>query len=231
MNTSSFTDINDAVVSSGQMVLANVMNFLPALLVALIFLVIGLFLASLLGGLVTKIVRSLRVDKLLDTGGFGDRLQSMDIKFTLSGAFGWLVKWFIIVIVLLTVSSILHLDAVSEFLTQVLLYIPNVLVAMIIVVIGLVVANFVSELVEASMKMSDFISPASVETLRAVTKGIIIFFAVIAALSQLQIAPTLINIFFGGVILMFALAGGLAFGLAGKDKAREFIDRLFKDRQ
>jgi small-conductance mechanosensitive channel len=102
-----------------------------------------------------------------------------------------------------------------------------VLVAIVIMTIGLVVANFVSELVEKSVAMSDFITTTSIRTLKTVAKWIIIVFAILAALSQLGVAPKLIQVFFTGVVMMFALAGGIAFGLGGKDKAREIIEKTF----
>jgi len=107
------------------------------------------------------------------------------------------------------------------------LYTPNVIVAVVILTIGLIVGNFVSELVGKSISTSDFVSPASAKALRVVTKWVIILFAVMAALSQLNIAPQLIQVLFTGIIMMFSLAGGIAFGLGGKDRAKEVLDSAF----
>ena len=227
MNTTNFTDINNAFMSSSQIIWNNIMSFLPTLLLAIVILVIGLVLASLLGNLVAKITRGLKVDKLLNTIGLTEKLKDAEVNFSLSGLFGWVVKWFIIIAVLLTVSNMLALDTVSDFLKQVLLYIPNVLVSIVILTIGLVVGNFTAELVEKTVKMSDFISNSSVRILRTVTKWVIVLFAIMAALTQLGIAPQLIQVFFTGVIMMFALAGGLAFGLGGQESARKVIDKIF----
>ncbi len=228
MNVANLSDINNTFMSSSQVIWHNVMNFLPTLILAIIVLVLGLLIASLLGSLITKVTKGLKIDKLLSTIGLTDKLKEADVNFSLSGLFGWIVKWFIIIAVLLTVANMLSLDAVSDFLKQVLLYIPNVLVAVVIITIGLVVGNFTAELVEKSVRMSDFISNASIKTLKNITKWVIVLFAVMAALSQLGIAPQLIQIFFTGVVMMFALAGGLAFGLAGRDRAREVIERMFR---
>ncbi len=228
MNVTNFSDINNAFMSSSQIIWHNIVDFLPTLILAIIVLVIGLLIASMLGSLITKITKGLKVDKLLNTVGLADKLKEADVKISLSGLFGWIVKWFIIIAVLLTVANMLSLDAVSDFLKEVLLYIPNVLVAVVILTIGLVVGNFTAELVEKSVRMSDFINNASIQTLKSITKWVIVLFAVMAALSQLGIAPQLIQIFFTGVVMMFALAGGLAFGLAGRDKAKEIIERMFR---
>ncbi len=227
MNTTNFSDINNAFMSSSQIIWNNIMSFLPTLLLAIVILVLGLLIASLLGSLVAKITRGLKVDKLLSTVGLTEKLKNADINFSLSGLFGWIVKWFIIIAVLLTVSNMLALDTVSDFLKQVLLYIPNVLVAVVILTIGLVVGNFTAELVEKTVKMSDFISSSSVKIIKVITKWVIVLFAIMAALTQLGIAPQLIQVFFTGVIMMFALAGGLAFGLGGQGSAKKVIDRIF----
>lgn len=203
------------------------MSYLPRVAFAILVLVIGLILASLLGKLVTKIVKKLKLDKILTTIGLNDRLKAVNINFTISGLLGWIVKWFIIIAVLLTISGMLELTTVSVFLTEVLLYIPNVIVAVVILTIGLIVGNFVSELVGKSISTSDFVSPASAKALRVVTKWVIILFAVMAALSQLNIAPQLIQVLFTGIIMMFSLAGGIAFGLGGKDRAKEVLDSAF----
>jgi hypothetical protein len=227
MNATSFSDLNNTFMSSSQIIWRNVMDFLPTLIIALIILVIGLIIASILGQIATKIIKSLKIDKILTTMGLTDKMKEADIQLSISGIIGWIVKWFIIIATLLTVANILDLNMVSQFLGDVLSYIPSVLVAVVILTIGLVVANFVSELVEKSVGMSDFITTTSIRTLKTVTKWVIILFAVMAALSQLGIAPQLIQVFFTGIVMMFALAGGIAFGLGGKDKAREIIERTF----
>ena len=227
MNTIDFANINDTFMSSTQIIWGSILRFLPILIVAIVIVVLGFALAVLLGKLVTKIMSKMQVDKLLNIVGLDEKLKKVDVQFTISGLFGWIVKWFIIIAVLLTVSSILGLEEVSQFLMQVLLYVPKVLVAVVILTIGLVVGNFMSELVEKSVEISDFVNEASVSVLSAATKWIIVIFALMAALSQLGIAQDLIQILFTGIVAMFAIAGGLAFGLGGKDKAQVVIATLF----
>ena len=230
MNTSSFSEVGNTFAYS-QLIWQKVVDFMPTLIAALIVLVGGFILAALLGKLVTGIARSLKVDKLMKIGDLSDKMKELEINFTISGIFGWIVKWFIIIATLLTVSSMMGLETVANFLTTVLLYIPNILVAVVILTIGLIVGNFLAELVEKSIKMSDVISPTSVRIIRAATRWTVIVFAIMAALSQLGIAPQLIQVLFTGIVMMFSLAGGLAFGLGGKDKAQEFIERIFGKRE
>ena len=230
MDTTSLMEINTSFVNSTQLLWGELIGYLPKIALAIIVLIIGLIIASLLGKLVSKFAKKLKLDKILTTVGLSDKLKESDINLSISGLLSWLVKWFIIIAVLLTVSDMLTLTTVSSFLTQVLLYIPNVLVAVIILIIGLVVANFTSEVVEKSISTSDFISPASTKILKVITKWVIIFFAIIVALSQLNIAPELIQVLFTGIIMMFSLAGGIAFGLGGKEKAQEFLNNMLNNK-
>lgn len=230
MNTDNLLEVNNLFINSTQLLWGNLITFLPKLTFAVLFLVIGLILASLLGRLVTRIAIKLKLDKILTTIGLASKIKASGINVSISSSLGWIIKWFIIIAVLLTISDMLSLTTVSLFLTQVLLYIPNVLIAIIILTIGLVVGNFISELVGKSISTSDFISPASVKLLTLSTRWIIITFAAMAALSQLNIAPELIQVLFSGIIMMFALAGGLAFGLGGKEKAQEFINNILANK-
>ena len=224
MYTSSLMEVNNSFMDSTQMLWGSIMNYLPRLAFAMLVLIIGLIAASFLGKVVTRIVKKLKVDKILTTIGLSAKLKEFNIRLTISGLLGWVVKWFIVVAVLLTISGMLELTTVSVFLTEVLLYVPNVVVAIVILTIGLMVGSFISELVGKSIATSDFVSPASAKTLRAVTKWVIVLFAVMTALTQLNIGTQLIQILFTGIIMMLALAGGIAFGLGGKEHARDILN-------
>lgn len=224
MYTSSLMEVNNSFMSSTQMLWGSIMSYLPRLAFAMLVLIIGLIAASFLGRLVTRVVKKLRVDRILTTIGLSAKLKESNIHLTISGLLGWVVKWFIIIAVLLTISGMLELTTVSVFLTEVLLYVPNVIVAIVILTIGLMVGNFISELVGKSIATSDFVSPSSAKALRAVTKWVIVLFAVMTALTQLNIGTQLIQILFTGIIMMLALAGGIAFGLGGKEQARDILN-------
>jgi len=224
MYTSSLMEVNNSFMDSTQMLWGSIMNYLPRLAFAMLVLIIGLIAASFLGKIVTRVVKKLKVDKILTTIGLSAKLKEFNINLTISGLLGWVVKWFIIIAVLLTISGMLELTTVSVFLTEVLLYVPNVIVAIVILTIGLMVGNFISELVGKSIATSDFVSPASAKALRAVTKWVIVLFAVMTALTQLNIGTQLIQILFTGIIMMLALAGGIAFGLGGKEQARDILN-------
>lgn len=215
----------DVIVASLQQSWSAVANFVPLFIGAVIIFVVGWIVAVALGKLVEQVVKALRVDNLLQQLEVEKTLERGGVRLN-SGAFvGALVKWFLIIVFLLAAVNILGLSQVSDFLSQVLLYIPNVVVAALILVIAVKVA----EVVERA-------SRSVVETagMRGAVVGVmarwaIWIFAVVAALLQLGVATVLLQTVMTGLVAMLALAFGLAFGLGGKEAASSFIDKLRRD--
>lgn len=201
--------------------------FLPNLLAAVILLLLGWLLASLAAQVVQKVLAMLQLDTLANRLGM-DRLSAqVGRKLTLSGLGAWLVKWFVIVLAFVTAAEVLGLEQVNEFLfQQVLPYFGNVIGAIAILLIGAVVANFLSEVVRGSVRAAGM---GAAGALSAVTRWSILIFALLAALAQLKIAPTFLQTLFIGIIAMISLAGGLAFGLGGRDHARKVLDDIEKN--
>ncbi|MFA5954896.1 MAG: hypothetical protein WC817_05210 [Patescibacteria group bacterium] len=202
-------------------------SFLPELFGALIVLVVGLILASLLGKLARQVIGYARIDAMIERIGLAREVDRFGVQFSFSGLIGWLVKWFFILATLIAVADTLYIPQVTTFLTDVALYIPNVVAAIIILAIGVVVGRFVSEVVEHSFSASHVAKTVAL-TLATIAKWAIVVFAFMAALVQLGVARSLIQILFTGFVAMLALAGGLAFGLGGRDQAGRLIDSLAK---
>lgn len=222
-----FATWNEAIRASLQNIWAKIVGLVPEILGALIVLAIGLVIASGLGQLVKKLVHLTRVDVLFSKVGVAKRFDDVGVKFSVSGVVGWIVKWFFIIVTLIAVVDILKLAQVTKFLQDVAFYIPNVIVAIIILVIGLVIGQFAHQIVEKSSKASHLTETAG-DALAALAKWSIVIFALLASLTQLSIATDLIKILFTGFVAMLALALGLAFGLGGKEKANRFLDHLGK---
>lgn len=216
---------SEVLVTSLQNLWIRLINYIPQIIGALVVLIIGLFVASALGGLAKKILGFTQVDKLIQKTGVIGKFDKAGLKFSFAGLVGWVVKWFFIIVVLITVVDILRWDRVTEFLQEVALYLPNVVVAIIILVIGLVIGQLIYEVVEKSVKASRLAHSAA-KPLAALAKWSIVIFALMAALVQLGVAASLIQILFTGLVAMLALAGGLAFGLGGKEKAKEWLDKI-----
>lgn len=212
----------DVIIASLQQVWASVANFVPFLLGALLVFVIGWIIAVALGKLVEQVVRALRVDSLLAKLEFEKTLERGGWRLN-SGAFvGGLVRWFLIIVFLLASVNILGLSQVSDFLTQVLLYLPNVVVAALILIIAALVAEAVERLARGSVEAAGFRG----SLIGVVARWAIWLFAFVAALQQLGVATALLQTVVTGLVAALAIAFGLSFGLGGKDAAASFIERV-----
>ena len=136
------------------------------------------------------------------------------------------MRWFLIIVALLAAANILQLMQVTDFLTQVLLYLPNVVVASLILIIAALVAETVERIVRGAVEATSLKGGALAGV---VSRWAVWVFAIIAALLQLGVATMLLQTIVTGVIAMFALAFGLAFGLGGRDAAAGMIDKTMRD--
>jgi len=216
----------EILLNSLQQIWFSFIGFLPTLLAALIVFIVGWIIAIALGKLANRFIKIIKLDILLTRAGFDKALEKAKIKLDSGKFFEELVKWFFIIVFLMAAVDILGLSQVTEFLRNILLYIPNIVAAAIILIAAVIIANFLQKLVKAGveaagLKASGFIS--------GITKWAILIFGFIAAITQLGIATTLINTIIIGLVAMLALAGGLAFGLGGKDAATRFLEKLRKD--
>lgn len=215
---------NDAITASVQNLWSQIIAFLPSLVGALLVLIVGLIIAAVLSKLVHKLVSLTKIDMFIHKIEAIKKMESMGVKFNIANLIAWLVKWFFIIVTLIAVVNILKLTQVSVFLQNVADYIPNVVVAVIILAIGLVLGQFVHDVVEKSAKTSSLTMHTS-HSLSTIAKWALVIFALMASLSQLKVAPELIQILFTGFVAMLALAFGLSFGLGCKDHAAKWLDK------
>lgn len=198
-------------------------NFLPALVGAVLVFVAGWIVAVALGKVVEHIVKMIRVDEMMEKAGTKGRFKKAGVELNLAKFFGGLVKWFLVLVFLMAATDILKLTQVTSFLNSIVLYLPNVVVAAIILAVAFLVGNFVFAVVKGSTKVAGIVSATLLGT---IAKWAIVVFGFLAALIQLGVATSLINTLFIGFVAMLALAGGLAFGLGGKDEAAAILRKL-----
>lgn len=203
-----------------------VIHFLPNFIVAVLVFVLAWVIGSILGKAIAQVLRNLRVDEALKGAGLESAVNRAGYKLDIGAFLGTLVKWFIVIVGLIASLDILGLDKVNEYLKGVLAFIPNVVVAVIILLVGAAVAEALEKIVVASARSA---SMRSAHFLGVVTRWAIWIFAGLAALSQLGIAATFLNTIVTGVMIGFALAFGLAFGLGGQEEARHILANLRKN--
>lgn len=223
MTVQSWTEM---VINSLQSLWFGAINFLPSLIGALIVIIIGLIVASGLRSLIEKIVGVLKIDSLLKKIGLSPFFERAGLQINAGKFFGLLIYWFLTIVFILAATDILGLFGVSLFLRDILAYIPNIIIAILIMLAAVVLANFLKSLVKASVTGAKLHASKFLGTLAWWT---IMVFGFLAALIQLGIAVTILNTLITGLIAMIALAGGIAFGLGGKDYAAYLLEKLRKE--
>ena len=201
-----------------------VIGFIPELVIAIVIFIVGWIIGAILGRVVDQIVKAVKLDSALRSAGLEAVMNRGGFSLNSGRFIGGLVKWFIIVVFLVASLDVLGLEQVNSFLRQVvLLYLPQVFVAVLILLVAVVIADVVKNVVVGSAKAAHI---ASAHFLGTVTKWAIWIFAALAALFQLGVAATFLQTLFTGIIVMLALAFGLSFGLGGQKAAGDFIEKL-----
>ena len=201
---------------------ATVIGFLPALIGSLVILVFGLIVASLLEKFVERVVFYLKIDSVLRKAEFEGYLERANMKLNTGKFFGKLVYWFIAIVALLAAADNLGFNSFSDFLRTVLAYIPNVIMAALIMLVALVAANFVRGLVAATVASAKLHHGKGIA---AFSWWAIVVVGFVAALDKVGVNTGIIQALVYGLIAMLALAGGLAFGLGGREHASRFLGR------
>ncbi|OGZ00542.1 MAG: hypothetical protein A2946_02190 [Candidatus Liptonbacteria bacterium RIFCSPLOWO2_01_FULL_53_13] len=213
----------DVIVNSLQGLWLGVVMFLPNLVGAIIVFIIGLVVAAGLSALVERIFDAIRLDSFLSKLGLGPYFERAGLRLRGARFLGQLVNWFLIIAFLLAASDILRLAALSGFLREVLFYIPNIVVAVLIMLAAVVLGNVTKRVVVASVLSARLHAAHFLGTL---SWWAVVVFGLLAALVQLNIATAIIQSLITGFIAMLALAGGLAFGLGGKEYAAHLLEKL-----
>src|SRR3989344_4335993 len=213
----------DVVKSSLLTTWSGVVSFAPKFIAAIIVFLVGWVLAVLLGKAAFHVVRLVHLDTALARVGFRRAWERSGFSLNSAHFFYELVKWFFVIVFLMAATNILGLDQVTEFLRTVVFYLPNVIVAAVVLLIGILVAKFLENFVRASVKAAGLVSA---NFLAEAAKWSVFIFSLLIALSQLRVAEDIIRIVIIGVVSAGALAAGLAFGLGGVKHADELIGNL-----
>lgn len=218
-----FADTTNATTTAVTDSLNAVINYIPNLIAALVILLIGIIVAWAIKTVVVKVLGFVNVKPVTETVGLDKVLKT---KVDLVDLIGDLVRWIVIIVFLIPALEVLDLTQINDVLQGVVEYLPNVVAAVFIVMIGAVVADLVARVISGTV---DTIGAKTAEVLADVARYSVIVFVVLAALQQLGIAPAMLNTLFTGFVALVAIAGGLAFGLGGQDSARDLIARLRKN--
>ncbi|MFL5625211.1 MAG: mechanosensitive ion channel family protein [Ktedonobacteraceae bacterium] len=216
------TNWGDAILASLINAVNLILTFIPRIIGFLLILLVGWLIAVAVSKAVVWLLRRIGFDNMANRIGLTRFDQRMGIHLDPAGVLGKIVYWFVFLIFLVPAADALGLPAVSNILNQLVAYIPNVFVAILVLFLGTLAATFVADIVRGVTSGTNIGNP---NIFANVARFAIIGFAALIALEQLQIAPALINELFGGIVLALAIALGLSFGLGGQDAARRWLNR------
>lgn len=213
--------------NSFEQVFTGVLSIVPNLIIAVIIVLLGWIIGAALSKVVEQILKSLKLDKALSSAGINEVVEKGGFRLNSGRFLGELVKWFTIVVFLITAFDVLGLQQVNDFLSGVVVgYIPQVIAAVLILLIAALIGEALRKTVVASSRAAGL---ESANFLGSVTKWSIWIFAALAALFQLGIGAIFIQTLFTGVVVALALAFGIAFGVGGKDAASDAISTIKKE--
>lgn len=204
-----------------------VVGFIPELVIAVVIFLVGWVVAALIGRVIDQVVQAVKLDKALSSAGLDAVLDRAGFTLNSGRFIGGLVKWFFIIVFLVAALDVLGLNQVNFFLQDVVLdYLPRVIVAVLMMLVAVVIADVMQKVVVGSARAAEMKSAAFLGTL---TKWAIWVFAFIVVLAQLGIAEQFLLTLFTGVVVALSLAFGLSFGLGGQQAASEAIGKMKKE--
>ena len=213
-----------ALTTSLATALSLFLGAIPRIIGFLVILIIGWLISGLLASGVAALLRAIRFNDLAQRSGLAGFVQSMGLRTDPSGLLADIVKWFVRLIVLVVAFDALGLPAVSAVLQQFLLWIPNLVVAVVILVIAGLAANALSNLIRGATAQAGFDNP---DLLANIARIAVWAFGIVVAVNQIGVAETLVNTLFMAFVGALALATGLAFGLGGRETAGRIVDNWY----
>lgn len=199
--------------------------FIPTLIGALVVFIVGWFVSVGVGKIVAGLLKKLNFNKLFEKEVWKQAMEKAEFKIDAAGFVGAVVKWVFVIVFLMAAVEILGLTEFAGFLGGVLGYLPNVVVAAFIFVAAVIITDIVEKLVRVSVES---MKVGYGHIVGVIVRWSLLIFALLAILLQLQITPGLIQTMFTGLVALIVIAGGISFGLGGKEIANEVLKDLYK---
>ena len=222
------TDLGQALLTSFAAALALFFSGIPKVIAFLVILAIGWMIASALAAVVTRVLRTIRFNELASRAGLSEFVKRMGVQMDPSAFVANIAKWFVRLVVLVVAFDALGLPAVSQVLQGFLAWMPNLIVALAVLVIGGIAAGALSKLVRGAASNAELGNP---DLLATVTQFAVWAFAIVVAINQIGIATTLVNTLFMATVGAVALALGLSFGLGGRETAAQIVANWYQRSQ
>ncbi len=218
------TDWGTAVMTSLTAALSLFLAAIPRIIGFLVIIIVGWLISGALAAGVAALLRAVRFNELAQSSGFAGFVRNMGVRKDSAGLLADIAKWFVRLIVLVVAFDALGLPAVSAVLQQFLLWIPNLVVAVVVLVIAGLAANALGNLIRGATAQAGFDNP---DLLATIARVAVWAFGIVVAVNQIGIAQALVNTLFMGFIGALALAAGLAFGLGGRETTGRIVDSWY----
>jgi len=216
------------VIGAWNAISTKIMLFLPNLMAAIIVFLLGWFLSRLTRALIVRVLGALRFDVLTERAGINDLMARGGIQKQPKEVLATLVYWFLLLIVIIASFDVLGLPIIYELLNKIVLYIPNIIAAVVVLIFGGILANFLEAVVKT---VSSGLGTETASLLSKIAKYSVIILAITMSLQQLSIASSVVTVAFAILFGAFSLALALAFGLGGRDAAANYLKKMREARQ
>jgi len=218
--------LNVVLVDPVKAMSVKIWGYIPAIAGAIVILVVGWLIAKFIEAIIARALKAVKLDEASEKAGIANVLAQGEIKMTLSGLIGAIVYWLIILVVLSTALDTLNLKIASDIMSRLVGYVPNILGAVFILILGAFLANFLSAIVRTTTANAGI---KNGKLLAQITQTVVLIFAAIIAIEQLQIATTLIILSINIVLVSIGLGVALAFGLGCKDIAGKAMQEMLNN--
>lgn len=214
----------EALFLAASNVLTGFLSFLPNLLGAILIFLVGIILAKWCKAIIVKILAAIKLDLLFQKSGVGSYLNKADVRVKAEVFFGEIIRWLIVIVFFIASVNILGLTTVSTVLNGMLAYLPRIVSAVLILTIGVFLAGLIEGLIKNAVNQVD---PKTSRLLSKIASYLVVIVAALAAINELGIAQSLINIIFIGVVTTLSLGLGLAIGLGAKDTVSQMLGEWY----
>jgi hypothetical protein len=219
-------DWSEAMLTSLAGAMAMFFAAIPKVLAFAVILIVGWFVASLIARAIAGVLRSIHFNDLATRSGFAGFVRNIGVRSDPAGFLALVAKWFVRLIALVVAFDALGLPAVSDVLRNLLMWLPNLAVGLVVLVIGGLLANAAAGVVRGATASAGFRHP---DLIANVARASVWGFAIIVAINQIGIAQELVNTLFMGAVALIVIALGLSFGLGGRELASTLLQRWYAE--
>lgn len=214
---------HSVLLEPAKTVLSQVSQFFVNVLLVLIILVIGWLIAKLIKSVVIKLLKTVKIDELADRIELDALLAKGGITYTLSELIGVIFYWIALLVTFVVAINSIGLTVAADLLNKVILYVPNIIAAIFILILGMFVATILKNIVQTAASNAGL---SQAKLLSEAVATVVIIFAILISLEQLNIGARIIELSITIILASAGLGLALAFGLGCKEIAGKYVAEL-----